>query len=197
MKSTTQPEREVRRASLGFDALVEYDSLMQDWRDALVFKFGKPKEQVKQSFFSKHYVSDRKSFDFFAAHRFGEDNNEKLKPEVIELYTYNASVLNTVIEVKEKRKLYAKSLGLTGSFDIWESLSNDVNAFQQVTHDLPTTKDSLRHKVNRYIKEGYSSVISKKYGSKNAAIIKSDEQIALVETLLRKHQNLNNEQIIK
>ena len=194
--SKTRPEKQLRRASLGFDALVEYDSLMQDWRDALVFKFGKPKEQVKQSFFSKHYVSDRKSFDFFAAHRFGEDNNEKLKPEVIELYTYNASVLNTVIEVKEKRKLYAKSLGLTGSFDIWESLSNDVNAFQQVIHDLPTTKDSLRHKVNRYIKEGYSSVISKKYGSKNAAIIKSDEQIALVETLLRKHQNLNNEQIV-
>ncbi|MGV0919760.1 hypothetical protein ACTS94_05135 [Empedobacter falsenii] len=195
MNSKTQPERQLRRASLGFDALVEYDSLMQNWRDELVFKFGKPKEKVRQSFFAQHYVSDRKSFDFFAAHRFGEDNNEKLKPEVIEQYTYNASVLNTVIEVKEKRKLYAKSLGLTGSFDIWESLSNDVNAFQQVSHDLPTTKDSLRHKVNRYIKEGYSSVISKKYGSKNAAIIKSDEQIALVENLLRKHQNLNNEQI--
>jgi hypothetical protein len=197
MKSKTQPERELRRASLGFDSLVEFDSLIQEYRDALVFKFGKPTEKVRASFFEKHYISDRKAFDFFAAHRYGEDNNKKLPPETIGLYTYNASVLNTILEVKQKRKLYAKSLGLTGQFDIWQSLSNDVNAFQQVNHDLPTTKDSLRHKVNRYIKESYSSIISKKYGSRNAAKVKDDEQLALIEVLLGKHQNLNNEQVVR
>ena len=197
MKSKTQPERELRRGSLGFDALVEFDSLTQEWRDALVFKFGKPAEKVRASFFEKHYISDRKAFDFFAAHRYGDDNNKKLPPETIELYTYNASVLNTILDVRQKRKLYAKSLGLTGQFDIWQSLSNDVNAFQQVNHDLPTTKDSLRHKVNRFIKESYSSIISKKYGSKNAAKVKDDEQLALIEVLLGKHQNLNNEQIAR
>ena len=195
MKSSTQPERELRRASLGFDALVEFNSLVQEWRDALVMKFGKPTEQVRESFFAKHYISDKKAFDHFAAHRYGDDNNKKLEPEVIELYTYNASVLNTVIEVKNKRKMYAKSLGITGQFDIWESLSNDVNAFQQVRHDLPTTKDSLRHKVNRYVKEGYSAVISGKFGKRNAAKVVTNEQMALIEELLNKHQNLNNEQI--
>lgn len=193
--SPTQPERQLRRASLGFDALIEFDSLIQEWRDALVMKFGKPAEQVRESFFAKHYISDRKAFDFYAAHRYGDENEKKLEPEVIELYTYNASVLNTVIEVKNKRKMYAKSLGITGQFDIWQSLSNDVNAFQQVRHDLPTTKDSLRHKVNRYIKEGYASVISGKFGKRNAAKIKDDVQVALIEELLSKHQNLNNEQI--
>jgi len=197
MKSKTQPERELRRASLGFDALVEFDSLVQEWRDALVFEFGKPTEKTRASFFEKHYISDRNAFDFFAAHRYGDDNNKKLPPEAIELYTYNASVLNTILEVRQKRKLYAKSLGLTGQFDIWQSLSNDVNAFQQVNHDLPTTKDSLRHKVNRYIKESYSSIISKKYGSRNAAKVKDNEQLALIEVLLGKHQNLNNEQIVR
>lgn len=195
MNSKTQPERQLRRASLGFDALVELNSLVQEWRDALVFKFGKPTEMVRESFFAKHYVADRKAFDFYAAHRYGEDNNKKLDPETIEIYTYNASVLNTIIEVKNKRKMYAKSLGVSGQFDIWQSLSNDVNAFQQVLHDLPTTKDSLRHKVNRYIKEGYKAVISGKFGSKNAAKVKDAEQIALIEELLNKHQNLNNEQI--
>ena len=195
MKSKTQPERELRRASLGFDALVEYNSLMQEWRDALVLKFGKPAERVKASFFAQHYVSDRKAFDFFCAHRYGDDNNKKLEPEVIELYTYNASVLNAVVEVKQKRKMYAKSLGLTGQFDIWQSLSNDVNAFQQVRHDLPTTKDSLRHKVNRYVKEGYAAIVSGKYGKRNAAKVKNDEQMALIRVLLGKHQNMDNEQV--
>jgi hypothetical protein len=195
IKSKTQSERELRRGSLGFDALVEFNSLQQEWRDELVLKFGKPKEVVKQSFFASHYLSDRKAFDFYAAYRFGEDSNKKLEPEVIELYTYNASVLNTVIEVKAKRKLYLKTLGVSGQCDIWDSLSRDVNAFQDVAHDLPTTKDSLRHKVNRYIKEGYAAVISKKYGSRNAAKVKDDKQLALIEELLNKHQNLNNEQI--
>jgi len=195
MKSKTQPERELRRASLGFDALVEFNSLHSDWRNALTIRFGKPVEKIKESFFAKHYVADRKAFDFFCAHRYGDDNNKKLEPEVIELYTYNASVLNTVVEVKNKRKMYAKSLGLTGQFDIWESLSNDVNAYQGVKHDLPTKKDSLRHKVNRYVKEGYSAIISGKYGKRNAAKVKNDEQMAMIEELLNKHQNLNNEQI--
>lgn len=194
-QSKTQPETELRRASLGFDALVEFDSLVQEWRDALVINFGKPAQQVRESFFSKHYISDKEAFDFFCAHRYGEDEDKKLPPEAIELYTYNASVLNTVLEVRNKRKIYAKSLGVTGQFDIWQSLSNDVNAFQDVRHDLPTTKDSLRHKVNRYIKEGYASVISGKYGKRNAAKIKEKEQMALIEALLNKHQNLNNEQI--
>lgn len=193
--SNTQPERQLRRASLGFDALVEFNSLHADWRDALVLKFGKPAEKVKESFFAKHYLADRKAFDFFAAHRYGDDNNKKLEPEVIELYTYNASVLNAVIEVRNKRKMYAKSLGITGQFDIWQSLSNDVNAYQDVRHDLPTTKDSLRHKVNRYVKEGYSAVISGKYGKRNAAKVKDNQQLAMIESLLNKHQNLNNEQI--
>lgn len=195
MKSTTQPERELRRASLGFDALIEFNSLVQEWRDALVFKWGKPTEQVRISFFAKHYIPDRKAFDFFNAHRYGDDNIKKLDPEVIELYTYNASILNTILEVRNKRKMYAKSLGITGQFDIWQSLSNDVNAFQDVRHDLPTTKDSLRHKVNRYVKEGYSAVISGKYGKRNAARVVTNEQMAVIEELLSKHQNLNNEQI--
>lgn len=193
-QSDTQPEKELRRGSLGFEALVEFDSLSREWRDALELAFGKPKEKIKQSFFAKHYASDRKAFDFFNAHRYNGDM--KLSPEVIELYTYNASVLNTVIEVKNNRKVYHKALGVQGKFDIWESLSNDVNAFQDVRHDLPTTRDTLRRKVTRYIKEGYASIISGKYGSKNAAKVYTKEQEALIEELLSKHQNLNNEQIV-
>src|SRR5690606_31590712 len=152
---------------LGFDALVVFDSPVQERRDGLVFMFGKPAEQVREPFFAKHYISDRNAFDFFCAHRYGENNEKKLPTDVIELYTYNASVLNTVLEVRNKRKMYAKSLGLVGQFDIWQSLSNDVHAFQDVRHDLPTTRDSLRHKVNKYKKEGYQAIISRKYGMKN------------------------------
>ncbi|MBS9774822.1 MAG: hypothetical protein KGV59_06680, partial [Tenacibaculum sp.] len=193
-KSKTCTEKQLRRASLGFDALVSFNSLCQEWRDLITTTFGKPKEEAKQSYFAKHYIADREAFNFYCAHRFGENNERKLEPEVIELYTYNASVLNTVIEVKNNRKAYAKALGGV-KLNIWESLSNDVNAFNDVRHDLPTTPDSLRHKVTKYQKDGYKSVISRKYGTRNRAKVSTKEQNTLLEELLKKHQNMDNEQI--
>lgn len=194
MNSKTCTEKDLRRASLGFEALVEFDSLCAQWRETLALRFPKPKERARMGFFAEHYQLDRQAFDFFCAHRFGENNERKLPPEVIETYTQNASVLNAVIYCKTNRKAYARALGGV-QLNIWESLSRDVNAFNQVPHDLPTTPDSLRYKVNKYVKEGYPSIISKKYGSRNGAKVKQDEQFILIEELLKKHQNLNNEQI--
>lgn len=192
MKSKTCSEKRLRYPSLGFESLIEFNSLSQEWRDRITVKFGEPIEQIKESWFAKHYIADREAFDFYVAHRYGENNDKKLKLELVEKYTYNASVLNTVLKVKNNRKAYAKALGGV-SFNIWESLSNDVNAFREVEHDLPTTPDSLRYKVNRYKKESYSSLISGKLKLKNAIKVgKEKEQTALISELLNKHTNLDN-----
>lgn len=191
MNSKTQSEKQLRRASLGCDALVEFNSLSQDWKDRITTKFGKPQEEVKKSWFAQHYIADREAFDFYIGYRYGENNNKKLELDTIEQYTYNASVLNTVIIMKNNRKQYLKALGCN-SVDIWDSLSRDVNAFREVEHNLPTTKDSLRFKVNKYTKEGYSGLISGKYGMKNALKIKEREQESLLDELLAKHTNLDN-----
>lgn len=195
LRSNTCTERQLRRASLGFDALVLFESLDPQWRSQIEHEYPKPKEQAQRNFFATHYESDRKAFDYFCAYRFGENNERKLDPETIEKYTYNASVLNAVITCKTNRKAYIKTLGGGLQVNIWESLSRDVNAFQEVAHDLPTTPTTLRHKVTKYLKEGYDAIISKKYGSRNAASVKNEQQWALLEELLKKHQNLNNEQV--
>ncbi|MDB4158110.1 hypothetical protein N9609_01320, partial [bacterium] len=192
MRSKTCCEKELRRASLGYDALVLFSSLSQDWKDAITTKFGQPIEEVKKSWFAQHYIADRKAFDFYVAHRYGED--KKLEPELIEKYTHNASVLNTVLLMKTNRKAYAKALGCT-RIDIWDSLSKDVNAFRNVTHNLPTTKDSLRRKVSQYSKLGYAALISGKLQNSNAKKVSLKEQIALLDELIAKHTNLNNEVI--
>lgn len=191
VNSKTCVEKQLRKGSWSYDALIEFNSLCQEWRDRITVKFGAPQEQIKQSWFAKHYLADRVAFDFFVAHRYGENNDKKLKLELVEKYTYNASVLNTVLKVKTNRKAYAKALGGV-AFNIWESLSNDVNAFRDVPHDLPTTADSLRHKVNRYQSESYASLISGKLKLKNAQKVKEKEQFALIEELINKHTNLDN-----
>ena len=191
MRSKTMTEKQLRRSSLGLDALIEFNSLSQEWRDRITVKFGNPEAQIKQSWFSKHYIADKDAFEFYVAYRYGANNDKKLKLELVEKYTYNASVLNTVIKVKNNRKAYAKALGGV-SINIWESLSKDVNAFRDVPHDLPTKPDTLRHKVTRFKKESYMALISGKLKLKNAQKVKEKEQFALLEELLNKHTNLDN-----
>lgn len=192
MDSNTCCEKQLRRGSLGQDALILFSSLSQEWKDAITIKFGLPKNEIKKSWFSQNYISDRKAFDFFVAHRYGDNNNEKLDLKLVEQYTFNASVLNTVLEIKNNRKAYAKALGHV-RIDIWDSLSKDVNAFREVAHNLPTTKDGLRRKANKYTKEGYASLVSGKLKNSNAKKVNSKEQEALLDELLAKHTNLDNQ----
>lgn len=172
MNSKNCHEKQLRRSSLGVDALIEFSSLCLEWKELIILKFGKPQEEIKKSWFASQFVLDRKAFDFFLAYTYGD--KVKLDHDTITRYTHQAAVLNTVLLVKNNRKQYLRSLGTT-SVDIWESLSRDVNAFHEVDHKLPTTKSSLRYKVTKYNKEGYAGLISDKFGMQNA--LKVTDQI--------------------
>lgn len=189
MNSETSHEKQLRRASLGFDALVEFSTLSLEWKERITVKFGKPQEEIKKSWFASQYIADREAFDFYLAYTYSE--NVKLDHDTITKYTHQASVLNTVLLMKNNRKQYLRALGCT-SVDIWDSLSRDVNGFHDVDHKLPTSKGSLRHKVTKYMKEGYSGLISDKFGMQNALKVKEREQEAMLDELLAKHTNLDN-----
>jgi len=151
MSRDTCCERQLRRSALNADALVSFNSLPREWKDAITSKFGKPKEQAKKSWFAQNYVFDGDAKAFYLKHRYGNNNEKKLDLDLVDKYSYNASVINTVIEMRSKRKDYIRALGEV-SVDIWQSLSNDVNTFREVPHDLPVNKDALRRKVTKYIK---------------------------------------------
>ena len=55
LKSTTCTEKELRRASLGFESLVLFESLCPQWRMELEHAFPKPQAQAQRSYFAKHY----------------------------------------------------------------------------------------------------------------------------------------------
>ncbi len=202
MNSDTRPERRLRRACLNMDALILFSSLPRDWKDAITTKFGDPEREIKRSWFAKHYITDGEARDFYLAHRYGKQNGKKLDLKLIDQYTYNASVLNTVLKVKRNRKEYARAIGNV-KIRIWESLSLDVNHFKEVPHNLPTTPGGLRYKANKYAKAlkdsqqaAYETLISRKLMNKNAS--KIDDHAAqkrLIDELISKHTNLDNELI--
>lgn len=193
MDSKTCIEQQLRTASWAGDALILYSSISQEWKDNLTMKFGSPKTEIKRSWFADHYEADRKAFDFFAAYTYGDDN-KKLDLKLIETYTYNASVLNAVIKIKANRSAYIKALGAK-NIDMWQSLSNDVNCFRDVEHNLPTTSRGLRIRHDEYKKHGYVSIISGRLQNQNAAKVKDADQMALLDELLGRHNNFDNSQI--
>lgn len=194
MDSDNSVEKQLRRGQLNCDALILFSSLPREWKDRITTKFGDPKKEIKKSWFSQQYVADREAFNFFVSYRYGENNQQKLDLKLVEEYTYNASVLNTVLLMKNNRTAYAKALGGV-NIDIWQSLSNDVNAFREVEHNLPSTRDGLRRKATRYKKEGYASLISGRLQNSNAKKVTQVEQMAILDELLAKHTNLDNELI--
>ena len=193
LDSATRCETQLRGGCFNTDALVLFSSLDQATKDKITIKWGHPKTEIKKNFFAEHYFSDRAAADFYLAFNYGDDS-KKLDLKFVEQYTYNASVLNTVLEVKTNRKAYIKAQGVL-NVDIWQSLSNDVNGFRDVAHNLPTNKDALRRKVVQYQKEGYGCLISGKHTTQNAIKVKTNEQMALLDELIAKHNNMDNSQI--
>lgn len=163
IKRKSSKETLLRRACLNTEALVEYITICQEWKDALTLKFGAPKEQIKQSWFASHYVTDKMAYDFYLNFVYGK--GKRLTIDLVNEYTFNASVLNTVRIVKNNRKALRKSLG-GSSLDIWETLAIEVSNFKDVAHTIPVK--SLRNKFNDYDKGGYESIISGKLQNDNA-----------------------------
>lgn len=199
INSDTCCEKQLKRSSLGNDALILFTSLPRDWKDAITVKFGSPKREIKKSWFTQYYEADINAFNFYSAFRYGEKNEKKLDVKLIEQYTYDASVLNAVLEAKTNRTAYAKALGVS-KLDIWESLSKDVNAFREVAHKLPPNKDALRRKATNYTRalreskqSAYHTVINGRIHNSNARKVSSKDQLAMLDELIFKHTNLDNE----
>ncbi|HHT9079689.1 TPA: hypothetical protein ACT5CJ_002481, partial [Flavobacterium psychrophilum] len=62
IKSNNACEQELRRSCFGSDSLVLFSSLDRETKDAIVFKFGKPQEEIKKSWFAQHYMPDRLAY---------------------------------------------------------------------------------------------------------------------------------------
>lgn len=176
----------------GNEALLSFNNLPYDWQRACIERFGDP-ERIASDYneLEKYYTKDFKATDFFALYK--KADGENLEKEFIQSYTANASVLNAVIAASAKRKSYRKALGgVAKSF--WEQIAQDVEALREKTgHTLKTA--ALRKLVARYKKESYDCLINGRIGNQNNAKVTTGDHVAMLEELLKKHTNLDNEQV--
>lgn len=175
----------------GNEVLLSWEHLPNEWQHRLKETFGDPKQQIEKSYLEKFHSLDAKAENFYSTYI--RPDGIKLSPKLIAEYTANASVLNAILTAKSNRKSWCKSLGGNAQ-NTWEFFGTQIEAIRNKTgHTLKAP--SLRRTVSEYQKQGYAYLISGKLGNQNTAKIKTGENVSLLEELLKKHNNLNNEQI--
>jgi hypothetical protein len=165
--------------------LLKWDTLSGDWQKLLVETFGEPQRQVRQSLFERHFTRDSVAIEFYYNYQLAD--GKLLPDEIIDEYTLNASVLNTVETIYTKRYELRKNLR-GGVIDIWTIVINECNRFRDIQrHTLPSNGASLRRKFNEYKKDGYVALIHGNFCNKSA--IKVDEHVGKLLNSMFAHQD--------
>ncbi len=182
------------RACRGVQALIEYDSLPTRFKIAYEQMFGKTDAEAVYSLLGRVRV-DNGAYEFFNEYVF--DSGKALPVVTQAKYRSNASVLIALHEILTARKADRKARG-GNMIGVWDGLLREVNeARQELGHTLPKEKRGLQRVYNAFADNypNYESLISGKFLNDAASKIKTEEQCSVLRQLLRKHTNLDNQQV--
>jgi hypothetical protein len=183
----------IRRGCYGTPALIAFDSLPVNIKNACIEKYGNPREHAVESAFKSYIEDDYEAYTFFSS-KFTLADGRFLKPEIQKKYIANANVLNAIRRVVNDRKAMIKALG--GTVNVWPNIAKVVHLLKsQYGHDLPENYRRLQEVYKRYVANGYIELVSGKFMNGNATKVKDEQQEALLRQLFRKHNNLDNAQI--
>ena len=155
-----------RGGGLDNHALIDYLSLPDRYRLRFEQKYGDPVELIKENCMKDIIRIDGAARKFFEDYRYDKAGETvSLTERKKEEYTINASVLNELVSILNDRVGYRKALG--GSVkNVWETVTGTSERLRaSYGHTLPENAARLKDKINRYRKEGYSCLVSKKMGN--------------------------------
>lgn len=172
----------IRRASYCSPALVEYDSLPKRYREAWEQLHGDPRAKRKFAPFAERLKEDADAYNVFTSYTY--DGGRKLPDEAIVRYCNDAMILNTVRETLEVMTAARKAARqpMTGKWDEILKLVNGVRA--DYPNNIPKTAITLKRKYQRYIAEGYYSLIHAGFGNQNRTKVKSEVDRAVLLDIL-------------
>lgn len=174
------------------------DSLPERHRAAVYRRFPKPAEPQPKNVLERTIRLDNGAFSYFHNHKL--EDGRYLPPEVIRLYINNASILEGMRELRRQSDSIRKRGGKKGHPDsrFYPWMADLLAGLtDEWTHSLPLQPRPLKARYEKYISEGYASLIHRNYGNKSAAKVVSEEQEAVLVKLLAHHNHLEDTQVAK
>ena len=188
----------IRPACRNTPALVAYDSMPDRYKKAIVERVGDPRKQARQNVLEGLIEHSATATTFFEDYMIDDDRH--LPADKRREYYTNAIVLDGVKRLIEGRNSKRKALGNRAT-RFWDEISQAVQELDLTKwpHTLPANARSLERKYQRYIAEGFGSLVHKAYqtGSKNAAKVADENQKAMLVTFMSDPRNLDNEQVAR
>lgn len=192
--------RQSRKAfGYGVTALIEYNSLPKSVREAFEKRYGDPKLlAIQQEEQESGYVEDAFARNFYESHTYDKNGKTvRLKEKYINQYTIDASVLNSLVDRWAVLQATTNKLN-NNRKDFWKVLLDFSEALRyDYGHKLPASEGGLRRKLTAYRKEGYVSLISKKFGNQNTVKITEEAGLFLIALKRNMDYRRNNSQIFE
>lgn len=157
----------VRRGCRYTPALVEYESIPERFKKEIVKAIGDPYQRVKHSKFQDNLKPDPEAAQFYSNYKLADGRN--LPEDNQRQYTAEAEIFNTINKLVGSASARRKALGGTNK-GIWQKVVEVVHSIDKTKypHNLPTNERRLKQKYTAFVKEGYQSLVSRKFGNNNS-----------------------------
>lgn len=167
----------------GHPALIEYSSLPAKYRAQWEAMHGEPGKAKAFKPFAERLTKDWAARNELAQYRY--NGSSTLDETTQESYARDAEIFNaiteTLTEMRAARGEARKSM--KKSWDLMLSLVDDIREVY-TPNNIPTTAITLKRKYERYVIEGYRSLIHKNFGNRNRNKVKDDEAKAVMVRIL-------------
>jgi len=150
----------------GRKALIEYESLPDQYKKKVEVKIGDPRQKNKYSHFRSFLKPDRDAVSFFGNYKL--QDGRFLPTETAKEYCTNAMFLQALHDTYNSIISFRRTSG--GSKQgVWLTLTEIVaDLKEEFKHTLPGNELRLRDRLNRYMTEGYTSLIHRNFGNDNS-----------------------------
>lgn len=188
----------VRRGCNGNTALFAVDSLPLKYKTEVYRRNPDMKAQAESKPFIETIEPDGAALDFFQKHELGD--SKYLPTEKQNEYANNAAILNAFRAVLERSNSQRarQSHKRVNKTEFWRKAAQALPRLaDRFPHSLPENPRRLQEKFNQYQREGYSALVTGKYGTRNAAKINDDTKESLLVQLIADARNLDNSQIAR
>lgn len=187
----------VRRGCNNTPALVQYDSMPERFKRAIVDKVGcDPYKVVAVNQVQSHVTENVKAMDFFETYKLSDG---RFLPAVVRREYYaNAIVLDAIHAMIISKKAKHSALGHKTT-RAWDQIAEAVQELDRTKfpHSLPANPRRLEDKYKKYLKDGVEMLIHKNYCNKNSAKLTEEINIAVICEILASPNNLDNAQVMR
>lgn len=168
----------VTRGCNGRQALIEYDTLRGDRREAIVAALGDPHRQAHRTVLEEYIRPDEAAATYYATYLLPD--GRKLKPEVQRRYLTEACILNAIRRYTDDTSRKRRAMGMRKG-EVYTLAANLVAELDTTRwpHSLPTNPRRLREVVRKYEQNGYESLVHGNWCNSNSRKVNE-----LVERLL-------------